>query len=192
MNQKQSLKEQIDPEIKSLLLANEHIIVSASQNRLVPGGSINTPNAVYITNIRVLYKDPRWLGMKADIVDVSYKDISNTRLKRGVFSTEIYLKARHHSDEVRLPAMGKNIAPQIHSMIQKGVRYELPGQNTVDGELQDSGSAHLNQSLVNNEGKSRSDLLERLEKLADMRQKGILTDEEFLILKSDIMKEASE
>jgi hypothetical protein len=84
----------IDTEIKNLLMEDEVILVSASQNRIVPGGSISSPNAIYVTNMRVIFKDPRWLGMKAEIVDVNYQDISNTRLNRGVFSTEIYLKAR--------------------------------------------------------------------------------------------------
>jgi hypothetical protein len=116
----------------SLLLDKEQIIASASQKRLVPGGSMHTPSAIYVTNIRVLYKDPKWLGMKANIVDVHYKDISNIHLKRGIFSTEIYLEARHHSDEIRLPAVDKDIAAEIHSMIQKGIRGELGQSDTFD------------------------------------------------------------
>lgn len=76
----------------------------------------------------MIYKDPQWFGLTAKIVDVNYKDISNTRLNRGVFSTEIFLKARHNSEEVKLPAVDKKIAPQVHTMIQKGIRGELEGQ----------------------------------------------------------------
>jgi Bacterial PH domain/Short C-terminal domain len=149
--------EQIDPEIMSLLLEKEQIIVSASQKRLVPGGSIHTPNAIYVTNLRVLFKDPKWLGMKANIVDVDYKDISNIRLKRGIFSTEIYLEARHHSDEVRLPAVDKDIASQIHSMIQKGIRGELLRRSDIFDIPQDSESVNtdLSRSVNNNEDSSQ-------------------------------------
>jgi len=56
---------------------------------------------------------------------MNFKDISNVRLKRGVFSTEIYLKSRFLSDEIRLPAVDKNIAKQVIAMIQKGIRREL-------------------------------------------------------------------
>jgi hypothetical protein len=66
----------IDTEMKNLLLDGEEILVSASQDRVVPGGSISTPNAIYVTNMRVIFKDPRWLGMKADILDVNCQDIS--------------------------------------------------------------------------------------------------------------------
>ncbi len=56
---------------------------------------------------------------------MNFKDISNVNLKRGVFSTEIYLKSRFLSDEIRLPAVDKNIAKQVIAMIQKGIRGEL-------------------------------------------------------------------
>jgi hypothetical protein len=60
-----------------------------TQNRVGPRGSINTPDTIYVT-ICESYSDPRWRGVKAQI-DVNYNDISNTRLNRGGFSTEIYL-----------------------------------------------------------------------------------------------------
>lgn len=115
----------IDEEIKTMLLEGEQVILVASQSQILPGGSLFTPNTVYITDRRVLFKDPKWLGLKADIVDMNFKDISNVRLKRGVFSTEIYLKSRFLSDEIRLPAVDKNIAKQVIAMIQKGIRGEL-------------------------------------------------------------------
>lgn len=115
----------IDEEIKTMLLEGEQVLLVASQSQILPGGSLFTPNTVYITDRRVLFKDPKWLGLKADIVDMNFKDISNVRLKRGVFSTEIYLKSRFLSDEIRLPAVDKNIAKQVISMIQKGIRGEL-------------------------------------------------------------------
>ncbi len=115
----------IDEEIKSMLVEGEEIILVASQSQILPGGSLFTPNTIFITNRRVLFKDPKWLGLKADIIDMNFKDISNVRLNRGVFSTEIYLKSRFLSDEILLPAVDKNIAKQVIAMIQKGIRGEL-------------------------------------------------------------------
>jgi hypothetical protein len=60
-----------------------------TQNRVGHGGSINTPDTIYVT-ICGSYSDPRWRGVKAQI-DVNYNGISNTRLNHGGFSTEIYL-----------------------------------------------------------------------------------------------------
>ena len=83
--------EDIDPDIRGMLLPGEQIIFIASQSRVAPGGSVS-PNSIYISNMRVLYKYPRWFGLKADILDVSYRDISTVMLKRGIFTTELYFK----------------------------------------------------------------------------------------------------
>jgi hypothetical protein len=70
------------------------------------------------------------------------------------------LKARHHSDEVKLLAVGKDIASKVHTMIQKGVRGELEEQNANISKNHKSTSVE------------QTKLMERLEKLADMREKG--------------------
>jgi PH (Pleckstrin Homology) domain-containing protein/putative oligomerization/nucleic acid binding protein len=169
--------QEIDKEIKAILSPGEEVLLTASQARGVPGGSISSPNKIYITNMRVLFKDPRLFGLKANIVDVSYKDISNVRLKRGVFSTEIILKSRFLSDEVNLPAVDKQVAQQVMGLIQKGVRGELPRQVTAEG-----------QNAPSIEAKSPPDPIRELEKIGDLKQKGIITEEEFQMLKADLLK----
>lgn len=174
--------QEIDSEIKSILLQGEGVLLVASQSRAVPGGSITTPNKVYVTNRRVIFKDPKWLGLKANIIDVSYKDISNIRLKRGVFSTEIYLKSRFLSDEVKLPAVDKQIAQQVNSMIQQGIRGELPNQIITEEK-----TAPVLESPI----KKAASALEELTKLAELKEKGIVTEEEFQKLKTDLLKKFS-
>lgn len=170
--------QEIDKEIKAMLNPGEEVLLTASQARAVPGGSISTPNKIYVTNMRVLFKDPRLFGLKADIVDVSYKDISNVRLKRGVFSTEIFLKSRFLSDEVSLPGVDKQIAQQLMSMIQKGVRGELPRQ--VTAEESNSG--------VETRPKEASDPIKELERLGELKEKGVIDDDEFKELKAELLK----
>lgn len=167
---------EIDKEIRAILNPGEEVLLTASQARGVPGGSISTPNRIYITNMRVLFKDPKLFGLKANIVDVSYKDVSNVRLKRGVFSTEIFLKSRFLSDEVNLPAVDKQIAQQVMAMIQKGVRGELPRQVTADDKNAPLGA------------KGPSDPIKELEKIGELKQKGIITEEEFQMLKANLLK----
>jgi len=168
----------IDPEIKTILNPGEEVLLVAAQARGVPGGSLTTPNKVYITNMRVLFKDPKFFGLKANIVDVSYKDISNVRLKRGVFSTEIYLKSRFLSDEVSLPAVDKQVAQQVMAMIQKGVRGELPRQVTAEDK----------NSPVEARAREASDPIKELEKIGDLKEKGLITEEEFRMLKAELLK----
>lgn len=169
---------ELDPEIKKILLPGEEVLLTASQSRAVPGGSISTPNKIYVTNRRVIFKDPKWLGLKANINDVSYNDISNIRLKRGVFSTEIYLKPRFLSDHIKLPAIDKQIAQQVNAMIQQGIRGELPGQII---------SEERTATVIETRPKKENPV-EQLEKLADLRQKGVLSENEFQKLKAELLK----
>lgn len=168
---------EVDSEIRSMLMPGEEVLLVASQSRGVPGGSLTTPNKIHVTNMRVLFKDPKLFGLKADIVDLSYKDISNIRMKRGLFSTEIFLKSRFLSDEVRLPAVDKQIAQQLNAMIQKGIRGELPRQ--INTEVKNTPFEKT---------KEVPDPLKELERLGELKQKGIITDEEFQRVKSELLK----
>lgn len=168
---------ELDPEIKAMLLEGEEILTTAEQGRLRPGGSITTPNTIYVTNLRLLFKDPRLFGLRAHIVDVNYVDISNVRLKRGILSTEIYLKSRFLSDEVRLPAVDKEVAQQVSGMIHKGMRGEFMHH---PDEQEDSQPAKAGNSET---------LMQKLDRIAELKEKGLITDIEFSKLKAEIMKD---
>ncbi|MEW6604541.1 MAG: PH domain-containing protein [Thermoproteota archaeon] len=120
--------EEIDPDIRGMLLPGEQVIFIASQSKVAPGGSLS-PNSIYITNMRVLFKGPRWLGLRAEILDISYKDISTIKLKRGIFTTELYFKPHFTNYKIKLPALEKRAAQRVSQLIQRGIRGELPGQS---------------------------------------------------------------
>jgi hypothetical protein len=98
-----------------------------------------------------------------------------------VFSTEIFLKSRCLSDEVFLPAVDKKIAQQVSSMIQKGIRGELPRQMNTES---------INSPTV--QAKANSDPLKELEKLGELKQKGLISEEEFRDLKADLLRKVRE
>lgn len=164
--------ERVDPEVAEMLVPEEEIILVAAQSKVAPGGALTTPNKVYITNNRVLFKDPKWFGLKANIIDIGYEDISTVMLKRGVFTTEIYLKPRFSPQKIQLPAVDKKVALQVSMLIQKGMRGELVSRQ-AQRKAQSSGQ--------------RQTVLVRLEKLADMCEKGLLTEQEFQIMKEELM-----
>lgn len=168
------MSAELDPEIKSMLLEGEEILMTAEQGRLKPGGSITTPNTIYITNMRLLFKDPRLFGLRAHIVDVNYVDISNVRLKRGILSTEIYLKSRFLSDEVRLPAVEKEVAQQVSGMIHKGMSGEFSRRPVEDERVEKAGNFETP--------------MEKLDRIAELKERGLITDEEFSKLKAEILK----
>lgn len=177
----------IDPGVRKLLMINDDILLTAKQAKGVPGGSICTPNSIYVTNTRVIFKNPKLFGLKADIIDVNYRDISNVRLKRGMFSTEIYLNTRNRAEEISLPAVDKQIAQDVINLIQKGIHGELPNQNRNERILQ----RPIPQSAEAQAIETSENHYAKLGKLADLKQKGALSKEEFQLLKNNILKKIS-
>lgn len=169
--------EKIDPEIADLLAPGEEILLVASQSRNVPGGAISTPNRIYVTSTRVLFKDPKLFGLRARIIDVSYDDISTVMLRRGVFSTEIYLKPRSSPQKIELPAVDKKVALHASLLIQRGMRGELQGRRT----------AAQPKVQAKEKVEAGPDPLNKLEKLAGMKQHGVLSEQEFQVLKEELM-----
>jgi hypothetical protein len=125
MRKTKMTETEIDEEMKSMLAEGEKILIIAEQSRTLPGGSLFTPNTILVTNRRVLFKDPELLGLKANIIDMNYRDISNVRLKRGIFSTEIYLTSRFEGREIVLQAVDKDVAQRVISTIQSGINGDL-------------------------------------------------------------------
>ncbi|MEO9295288.1 MAG: PH domain-containing protein [Nitrososphaera sp.] len=166
--------EKIDPEIADLLTPGEEILLVASQSRNMPGGAVSR---IYITNRRVLFKDPKLFGLRAKIIDVSYDDISTVMLRRGMFSTEIYLKPRSSPHKIELPAVDKKVALRASLLIQRGMRGELQGRRVPQPTM----------PQVQEKAEAGPDPLHRLEKLASMRTHGVLSEQEFNILKEELM-----
>jgi hypothetical protein len=125
MRKTKMTETEIDEEMKSMLAEGERILIIAEQSRTLPGGSLFTPNTILVTNRRVLFKDPELLGLKANIIDMNYRDISNVRLKRGIFSTEIYLTSRFEGRDIVLQAVDKDVAQRVISTIQSGINGDL-------------------------------------------------------------------
>jgi hypothetical protein len=87
-------------------------------------------------------------------------------LERGVFSSKIIIKAPGLTDEME--AISKNEAEQIMLYVKNSMdKIKIESQKQI-GELKES-------------------LADELLKLANLRDKGILNDEEFLKMKKDLL-----
>jgi hypothetical protein len=119
-----------EEDIQRILSEGEQILLIAKQSRYAPGGSMITPSSIYVTNLRVIWRNPTMFGLKKNYTDVDFSDISNIRMNSGVFSTEIYLKTRNLSDEIVLPAIDKQDAEQVNIIIRKIIRGESSKQQS--------------------------------------------------------------
>jgi len=69
---------------------DENIVMSARQSRLRPGGAaLINPNTVFLTEQRVIIRNPQRLGFGENIEEYWYRQITNVRLEKGIFSASL-------------------------------------------------------------------------------------------------------
>src|SRR6185436_4898825 len=94
---KKSLLDEGDLEdvgkISEMLNPDEKVLLVARQSKIKPGGSYFTPNTIYATDRRLLIRDPYMLGLKANVVDITYDIITSLKLEKGVLSSTKRFKA---------------------------------------------------------------------------------------------------
>ena len=169
--------------IKHMLNAGEEVVVIAKQSRFKPGGSITTPSTIFVTNKRLLIRNPTALGLRENVDDITYDKISSVKLEKGMFSSCISLTAPGLSDMSRgfgvirwghggrgeIDAIPKDKAEQIVNAIKKGV-------DLLKKESQQP-------TVVQN-----FSLADELSKLAKLKEQGAITEEEFSQMKKDLLE----
>lgn len=163
------------PRIDKMLTEGEQILINADQSRMMPGGSIATPNSIYVTNKRIIFRNPRMWGLKVDLMDYAYTDLANVELHKGIFTTEIELTPRFNSEKVKLPAVSKEAAEELFGAIRKGMHGDF-GLDGVTGNL-----------VVQQQ--KPDDPISKLERLSGLKDKGMISDKEFEAVKTRLLSE---
>ena len=89
ISDKSAEQKEID-KIKDRLDANETVIMSVRQSRIKPGGAAAiTPNTIFVTEKRVIIRNPIRLGLGEHIEEYFYHQITNIRLEKGLFSASL-------------------------------------------------------------------------------------------------------
>jgi hypothetical protein len=162
--------------IDKMLTEDEQILINAEQSRMMPGGSIATPNSIYVTNKRIIFRNPRMWGLKIDLMDYAYEDLANVELHKGIFTTEIELTPRFNSEKVKLPAVSKDVAEELFGAIRKGMHGDF-GLGDVA-----TGNVVLQQQKPD-------EPISKLERLSALKEKGIISDKEFEAVKTRLLNE---
>jgi hypothetical protein len=186
--------------IAEMLNPNEEVFVVARQSRLKPGGSTFTPNLVFGTDRRIILKDPTMLGLRENVVDIPYDMISSVRLDKGVFSSNVIFKAPGLIRSGRRGALDKmmdgygdksGLADEegIIAAIPKNKAEDLVEiiRNGIDREREVYRHPQVEQSSQSQQQSSVS-IADELMKLANLKEKGIISDEEFQQMKQDLIK----
>lgn len=191
----------VEKDILNILLSGEEVLYSAQQSRVKRGGSFTTPDKIYVTNYRVIYRDPSMLGLKKYINDYHFKDISNVRMKKGVLSTEIYLNSRFESDEVVISGLSHEDAEIVVRLIRNGIYGNFPEKepyysdvderfNEMANEKGSEDNLFYKNQLKSREKKNTNEILSNLERLNELKKSNVITLEEFNNLKKRILEES--
>lgn len=156
--------EQVN-KIRYRLDKDEQVQFIARQSKHRPGGSFTTPDTIFVTNKRIVIRDPPLLGVRENLVSVSYNKITSIELEREVFSSKMIIRARGFAGEME--AISKKAAEQIVQYVK---------------------NSWINQNWITKESlEVKESIADELLKLANFKHKGVLSDEEFLKMKKDLL-----
>jgi hypothetical protein len=191
--------------IRHMLNPNEEVFVVARQSRLKPGGSKLTPNIVFATDRRIIIRDPSMLGLREDIVDIPYDMISSIRINKGVFSSNIIFKAPGlinssrrgkldklmmvDRDEVRREQIGEG-EDGIITAIPKDKAGEL--LEVIRNGMDRDREVHHHHLEQPQQQQSSISIANELSKLANLKERGIISEDEFQEMKQDLIRKKND
>jgi Bacterial PH domain/Short C-terminal domain len=183
-------------EIAEMLNPNEEVFVVARQSRLKPGGSAFTPNSIFGTDRRIIIKDPSMLGLRENVVDIPYDMISSVRIDKGVFSSNIIFKAPglvNSGHRGKLDKMMEGYGDTSGLADEEGIITAIPKNKAEDllevirnGMDKDSEVFHHREQ--SQQQHSPISIADELMKLANLKEKGIISEDEFQQMKQDLIK----
>ena len=169
---------------------DEKVLCVARQARMKPGGAITTPSTIYATDKRLIIRNPTMLGIRENVEDYSYDKLTNIKLEKGVFSSTLVITAPGMGTAARtgrsaglvawgrgedgmIDAIPKDKAEQILLIVRDGMEKSRKARENMGGSPQTSSTA------------------DELAKFAKLKEQGILTEEEFLQMKKDLLGKIS-
>ena len=153
---------------------DESVEIVAKQSKFRPGGSAVTPNTIFVTNKRVIIRNPTMLGAREKVDAISFNQITSIQLGKGVFSSTIKLRAYGYEEDIE--AIPKDKAEKIVEHIKEAMR-----------NLSEARSVERSSSIPQQQPSSLS-LADELSKLAKLKEQGILSEAEFTQMKQDLIK----
>ena len=173
--------------IEKILNTEEKVLLVARESRLMPGGSILTPNTVIATDKRVIIRDPYMLGLKADLIDIPYDVITSVKLQKGVFTSTILFKAPTMVNKSKLGLMDENISGEddqdgVIEALSKDKAEELLEIIRRHMKVTGNGEAEATSSI------DTISIADEIEKLSKLKQKGSLSESEFQKMKQQLLQ----
>jgi hypothetical protein len=149
------------------LEANERVVIVAKQSRFKPGGSKMSPDTIFVTDKRIIIRNPSALGMRENVESITFDKITALELERGMMSSTVKLRASGYQGDI--DAIAKEKAEKIAQYIRDAMDRAKKASSAPSGGSQLS-------------------VADELAKLAKLKEQGILSDTEFLQMKQELLK----
>jgi len=181
------------PEIEKIadrLDEDEKVLVVAKQSRVKPGGSlITTPNIIFATDKRLIIRNPTMLGMRENVEDYAYDKITYIKLEKGVLSSTLVITAPGMGTAARA---GRSTGLIAWGRGEDGMIDAIPKDKAEEILL--IVRERMNKIQNQTQSPSTSDVVsiaDELMKLAKLKEQGILSEEEFNKMKTDLINKSS-
>lgn len=122
--------------IQSHLDPDEKVLLVARQSRIAPGGALTTPMIIFVTDRKMIIRNPMLLGARESVQLIPYAEITAIDLEKGVFSSGIRVSAPGLTSEINrffgtsrqgiagIPAIPKDKGEKIVSIVKEGMKRE--------------------------------------------------------------------
>jgi len=152
-------------ELLNILTPNE--IVEKADSGYLKEGKGSTGNGLLVaTNYRLIFIDKPMLGFGIKMEDFPYKNISSVTLDTGFLKSVIKIICSGNTAEINLISGAKEFSEFIRRKT-----FEVDNQTNKQPNI-----------IV------EDNILEKIEKLAVLKEKGILTEEEFISQKAKLLE----
>ena len=161
----------VPDDVAKILQSDEQILLAAQQARST---SLVNPCSVFVTTHRIIIKKPTNLGLRKNVEDYRFVDIANVQLKKGIIRSAIILKMRFLSDNVEIDSFPNDVGDKIFKLVDDAIsgRLSLTRPEKV---------------VVRTPSALQQDIIDKIKKLAKLKDQGILSDVEFQTKKADLL-----
>jgi len=164
--------------ILDFLEPEEHVILMAKGSE-----------TVFLTDRRLLIRKNSVLRRKT-IKDISYEKILNIQLKKGIISSKVSISTSEYNITIR--SLKHELARRLLEHINE---ISSQSRSTIDynnQEIKDLPEMKLDIDSDSEKSEKRlTSILDELERLSKLRNDGVLTEDEFQLMKRDILKKIS-
>lgn len=179
--------QQVFAKVRQILTSGEEILYIAVQKRLISF----SPDSVVLTNKRFIVYRPTLLG-GANFQDYIWRDLHDARLTEGIINSTITLQTVK-AQLISVGDLPKVQARKLYSFAQEMEEKVLEERRTRDMEARRAGAGGivLQGGLPTAPAPApvhqEEDPMQKLKKLKDMLDAGLITDQEYATKKAEIL-----